>query len=211
MVVLQASPDIGVNGITVNPVPRAAELAAPRPQPHGRGFGAGSLIAGQGTPIDSATLREEADVRGRLEEALKTATLARDQRATSTLRLILAALRDRDIAERSKGNLAGLTDEQIIALLHSMVKQRRESIKLYEEGGREDLVRQEAEEIAVIEQFMPPQMSEAQVEEAVTGVIAETEAKTLKDMGRVMAVLRERYAGRMDLGRAGARVKEQLT
>ena len=150
-------------------------------------------------------------MRGRLEEALKAATLARHQRATSTLRLILAALRDRDIAERSKGNLAGLSDEQIIALLHSMVKQRRESIKLYEEGGREDLARQEAEEIAVIEQFMPPQMSEAEVNDAVAAVIAETEAKTLKDMGRVMAVLRERYAGRMDLARAGSRVKGELT
>jgi uncharacterized protein YqeY len=150
-------------------------------------------------------------VRGRLEEALRTATLARDQRATSTLRLILAALRDRDIAERSKGNLAGLSDEQIVSLLHSMVRQRHDSIKLYEEGGREDLARQEAEEIAVIEQFMPPQMSEAEVNEAVTAVIAETEAKTLKDMGRVMAVLRERYAGRMDLARAGSRVKGELT
>jgi uncharacterized protein YqeY len=150
-------------------------------------------------------------VRGRLEEALRTATLARDQRATSTLRLILAALRDRDIAERSKGNLAGLNDEQIIALLHSMVRQRRESIKLYEDGGRQDLARQEADEIAVIEQFMPPQMSEAEVNEAVTAVIAEIEARTLKDMGRVMAVLRERYAGRMDLGRAGSRVKGELT
>jgi uncharacterized protein YqeY len=150
-------------------------------------------------------------VRGRLEEALRTATLARDQRATSTLRLILAALRDRDIAERSKGNLAGLTNEQIVSLLHSMVRQRRDSIKLYEEGGREDLARQEAEEIAVIEQFMPPQMSEAEVNEAVTAVIVETEAKTLKDMGRVMAVLRERYAGRMDLARAGSRVKGELT
>ncbi|MDZ3836233.1 MAG: GatB/YqeY domain-containing protein [Rhodospirillales bacterium] len=150
-------------------------------------------------------------MRGRLEEALRTATLARDQRATSTLRLILAALRDRDIAERSKGNLAGLSDEQIVSLLHSMVRQRHDSIKLYEEGGREDLARQEAEEIAVIEQFMPPQMSEAEVNEAVTAVIAETEAKTLKDMGRVMAVLRERYAGRMDLARAGSRVKGELT
>jgi uncharacterized protein YqeY len=150
-------------------------------------------------------------VRGRLEEALRTATLARDQRATSTLRLILAALRDRDIAERSKGNLAGLSDEQIVSLLHSMVRQRRDSIKLYEEGGREDLARQEGEEIAVIEQFMPPQMSEAEVNGAVTAVIAETEAKTLKDMGRVMAVLRERYAGRMDLARAGSRVKGELT
>lgn len=149
-------------------------------------------------------------MRGRLEEALKTATLSRDQRATSTLRLILAALRDRDIAERSKGNLAGLSDEQILALLHSMVKQRRESISLYEAGGRDDLARQEAEEIVVIEQFMPPQMSESEVEEAVGAVIAETEAKTLKDMGRVMAALRERYAGRMDMARAGARVKGQL-
>jgi uncharacterized protein YqeY len=149
-------------------------------------------------------------LRGRLEEALKTATLSRDQRATSTLRLILAALRDRDIAERSKGNLAGLSDEQILALLHSMVKQRRESISLYEAGGRDDLARQEAEEIVVIEQFMPPQMSEAEVDEAVGAVIAETEAKTLKDMGRVMTALRDRYAGRMDMARAGARVKGQL-
>lgn len=150
-------------------------------------------------------------MRNRLEEALRTATLARNQRATSTLRLILAALRDRDIAERSKGNLAGLSDEQIVALLHAMVKQRRESIKLYQEGGREDLAQQEAEEITVIEQFMPPQMSEAEVNEAVSAIIAETEAKTLKDMGRVMAVLRERYAGRMDLARAGSRVKGELT
>jgi uncharacterized protein YqeY len=153
---------------------------------------------------------EAGALRGRLEEALKTATLSRDQRATSTLRLILAALRDRDIAERSKGNLAGLSDEQILALLHSMVKQRRESISLYEAGGRDDLARQEAEEIVVIEQFMPPQMSEAEVDEAVGAVIAETEAKTLKDMGRVMTALRERYAGRMDMARAGARVKGQL-
>jgi uncharacterized protein len=170
------------------------------------------LIAGGGAPIDFATLREGGrSVRGRLEEALRTATLSRNQRAMSTLRLILAALRDRDIAERSKGNLPGLSDEQIVALLHSMVKQRRESIKLYETGGRQDLAQQEAEEIAIIEQFMPPQMSDAEVDEAVSAIIVETDAKTLKDMGRVMAVLRERYAGRMDLARAGARVKGQLT
>ncbi len=127
-------------------------------------------------------------MRGRLEDALKEATLARDQRAMSTLRLILAALRDRDIAERSKGNLGGLTDEQIVALLHSMVRQRRESIRHYENGNRPDLARQEAEEIVIIEQFMPPQMSEAEVEDAVVAVIAEIEARNLKDMGRVMAV-----------------------
>jgi uncharacterized protein YqeY len=150
-------------------------------------------------------------LRGRLEDALRDATLARDQRATSTLRLILAALRDRDIAERAKGNIAGLSNEQIVALLHAMVKQRRESIKHYEGGGRLDLAQQEAEEIVVIEQFMPPQMSEAEVGDAVLAAIAETEAKNLKDMGRVMTVLRERYAGRMDFALAGARVKGELT
>ena len=150
-------------------------------------------------------------MRGRLEDALRDATLARDQRATSTLRLILAALRDRDIAERSKGNHTGLGNDQIVALLHAMVKQRRESIKHYEAGGRTDLAQQEAEEITVIEQFMPPQMNEAQVSEAVAAAIAETGAKNLKDMGRVMAVLRERHAGRMDFARAGARVKGELT
>jgi uncharacterized protein YqeY len=150
-------------------------------------------------------------VRGRLEDALRAATLARDQRAMSTLRLILAALRDRDIAERSKGNLAGLSDEQIVMLLQAMVKQRHDSIRLYESGSRPDLAKQEAEEIAIIEQFMPPQMSEAEVDEAVRAVIDEIEARTLKDMSRVMAALRERYAGRMDFARAGARVKGQLT
>lgn len=149
-------------------------------------------------------------MRDRLEEALRAATLARDQRAMSTLRLILAALRDRDIAERSKGNPGGLSDDQIVALLHSMVKQRGESIKLYEQGSRPDLARQEAEEIAIIEQFMPPQMTPAEVDEAVAGVIEELEAKNLKDMGRVMAALRERYAGRMDFSGASARVKGQL-
>lgn len=150
-------------------------------------------------------------MRGRLEDALREATLARNKRATSTLRLILAALRDRDIAVRGKGNLAGLSDEQIVALLHAMVKQRRESIKHYETGNRPELARQEAEEIAIIEQFMPPQMSEAEVEDAVVAVIAEIEAKNLKDIGRVMTVLRARYAGRMDFAVAGSRVKAELT
>lgn len=136
--------------------------------------------------------------------------LARDQRAKSTLRLILAALRDRDIAERSKGNLGGLTDDQIVALLHSMVKQRYDSIEFYEKGDRPDLAQQEAEEIAIIEHFMPPQMTAAEIDAAVAGVIEELNAKNLKDMGRVMAALRERYAGLMDFSGASARVKGQL-
>jgi uncharacterized protein len=149
-------------------------------------------------------------LRTRLDEALKAAMRARDERATSTLRLILAALKDRDIAERGKGNPTGLSDEQILRLLQSMIKQRQESIRLYEQGSRQDLAKQEADEIVVIEQFLPAQMDEQGIQEAVTAAIGELEAKTLKDMGRVMALLKERYAGLMDLAKAGALVKERL-
>jgi uncharacterized protein YqeY len=149
-------------------------------------------------------------LRKRLDEGLKAALRARDERATSTLRLILAALKDRDIAERGKGNPAGLSDEQILGLLQSMIRQRQESIRLYEQGGRRDLAKQEADEIVVIEQFLPAQMDEQATRQAVTAAIGELEAKTLKDMGRVMALLKERHAGQMDLAKAGALVKERL-
>lgn len=149
-------------------------------------------------------------LRTRLDEALRAALRARDGCATSTLRLILAALKDRDIAERVKGNPTGLSDEQVVALLQSMIKQRQESIRLYRQGGREDLAKREADEIVVIEQFMPPQMDERGIEEAVTAAIAELEAKTLKDMGRVMSLLKARYAGQMDLKKAGVLLKERL-
>lgn len=150
-------------------------------------------------------------LRTRLDEGLKQAMRARDECATSTMRLILAALKDRDIAERGKGNANGLNQEQILAMLRSMIKQRHESIRLYEQGGRTDLAKREANEITVIEQFLPPLMDEAAVEQAVAAVIAETGAATLKDMGRVMALLKERFPGQMDFARAGALVKAQLT
>lgn len=149
-------------------------------------------------------------LRTRLEEALKTAILARQDCATSTLRLIMAALKDRDIAERGKGNPAGLSDEQILGLLQSMIRQRHESIRLYEQGNRHDLAAQEQNEIRVIEQFLPRQMDDEGIQMAVTEVVAEIEAKTLKDMGRVMAVLKDRYAGRMDLAKASRFVKLRL-
>jgi uncharacterized protein len=149
-------------------------------------------------------------LRTRLEEALKAALRARDECATSTLRLIIAALKDRDIAERGKGNPAGLSDEQILGLLQSMIKQRQESIRLYEQGDRHDLAKQEANEISVIEQFLPPQMDEQGIQDAVTEAIVELGAKTLKDMGRVMGLLKERYAGQMDLAKAGKFVKQRL-
>lgn len=150
-------------------------------------------------------------LRARLDEGLKAAMRARDACATSTMRLILAALKDRDIAERGKGNTAGLSDEQILGLLRSMIKQRLESIRMYEQGGRAELARQEADEITVIQQFLPQQMNAQAVEDAVAGVIAETGAATLKDMGRVMALLKERYPGRMDFAQAGSLVKARLS
>jgi len=150
-------------------------------------------------------------LRLRLKDAMKSAMKAKDARALSTTRLILAALKDRDIAARGNGNLDGLEDEEILGLLQSMIKQRRESIGLYEKGGRLELAKQEAEEIGIIEQFLPKQMGEDEIAEAVAGVLEELESKSLKDMGKTMAALKERYAGRMDFGKASAIVKERLS
>ena len=149
-------------------------------------------------------------LRTRLNDALKASMKAKETRTLATVRLILAALKDRDIAARGKGNLEGIDEDGILAMLQSMIKQRRESIALYEKGGRLDLARQESEEITVIEQFLPRQLGEDEMAEAVKTVIQEVEAKSLKDMGRTMAALKERYAGRMDFHKASARVKEQL-
>ncbi len=149
-------------------------------------------------------------LRDRLNEALKSAMLAKDTTALATVRLILAALKERDIAERSRGNSDGISDVQLTGLLQAMVKQRRESSHLYEQGGRPELARQELDEIEVIKQFLPKQMSAEEVADAVDRAIAETAAGSLKDIGRVMALLRQRFAGRMDFAKAGATVRQQL-
>ncbi len=149
-------------------------------------------------------------MREQLAQALKTALKAKDQRTLSTVRLILAALKDRDIAARTRGTGEGITDDEILALLQSMIKQRHESIALYEQGGRLELAQQEAEEIEVIKRFLPVQMEEAEQVNAVDDTIAELKAESLKDMGRVMAALKERYAGRMDFAKASALVKGRL-
>jgi uncharacterized protein YqeY len=149
-------------------------------------------------------------IRQDLNEALKTAMKAREERAVKTVRLILAALKDRDIAARGKGNTDGISDEEILALLQTMIRQRRESIELYERGARLDLAQQEQEEIAVIERFLPRQLDQAATEGAVAAVIAEIGASGLKDMGRTMAALRARYAGQMDFAKASAMVKARL-
>ena len=150
-------------------------------------------------------------LRTRLSEALKDAMRAKDERATSTLRLILAALKDRDIAARSKGNLDGVPDDEILVMLHSMIKQRHDSIEMYEKGGRSELARKEAEEITIIEGFLPKQMSEDETIAAIAEIIADVGAETLKDMGKVMAGLKEKHAGSMDFSMASAMVKERLT
>ncbi|MDK9719584.1 MAG: GatB/YqeY domain-containing protein [Rhodospirillales bacterium] len=150
-------------------------------------------------------------LRTALNEALKTAMLAKETRAVSTVRLILAALKDRDIAARSKGNMDGISEDDILSMLQSMIKQRKESISLYEQGGRLELAQQEQEEIGVIERFLPKQMSAEESEAAIKAALAEVEAKGLKDMGRVMTALRERHAGQMDFGKASALVKSLLS
>ena len=149
-------------------------------------------------------------MRERLREELNAATKARDQHKLSTLRLILAALKDRDIAARSNGQIDGVSDDEILQLLTKMVGQRCESIRLYEQGGRIDLAGREAEEIAIIESFLPRQLDDDEVEAAITEVIADVGAKGLKDMGPTMAALKGRYAGRMDFAKAGKLVKQRL-
>ena len=150
-------------------------------------------------------------LRQRLNDALKTAMLGKDARTVSTVRLILAALKDRDIAARPRGVSDGIGEDEILSMLSSMIKQRRESIALYEQGNRLDLAQQEAEEIAIIERFLPTQFSAEQVATVAAEAIAEIGAQGLKDMGKVMAVLKERYAGQMDFSKASAATKDALS
>ena len=150
-------------------------------------------------------------LRTRLNEALKQAMLAKNQRAVSTVRLILAALKDRDIAARSRGVTDGIDEAEILSMLQTMIKQRGESIKLYEQGGRLELAEQEREEITIIEGFLPKQMSDEEVAAAVKTVVDEIGATCIKDMGKVMAELKTRYAGQMDFAKVSGTVKQQLS
>jgi uncharacterized protein YqeY len=149
-------------------------------------------------------------LREAFTERLKDAMRAKDTRTLSAVRLILTGLKERDVAARGSGNQQGIPDAEILRLLQGMIKQRRESIALYQQGKRPELARQEEEEIAVIESFLPRQMSEEETAAAAKAAIAETGAAGVKDMGRVMAALRERHAGVIDLARAGAVVKQLL-
>ena len=150
-------------------------------------------------------------LRNQLNDALKDAMRARDQRRVSTLRMVLAKLKDSDIAARGSGNTEGIGEDEIKRMLQGMIKQRRDSIALYEQGGRPELAQQEQEEIAVIEGFLPQQLGDDQVRQAVQAIIGETGAQGPKDMGKVMTELRSRYSGQMDFGKASGLVKEMLT
>lgn len=150
-------------------------------------------------------------LRDKLNEAMKDAMRARDQAALGTIRLILAKLKDTDIAARTEASREGVADDKILSMLQSMIKQRNESIALYEKGARQDLADKEKAEIAVIERFLPQQMGEAAVEAAVKEAIAASGAKSIKDMGGVMAALKGKYAGQMDFAKASAAVKKVLS
>ena len=149
-------------------------------------------------------------LRSRLSEALKDAQKARDQRSTSTIRLILAAIKDRDITLRGNGGGDAIGDDEILNLLQTMVRQRHESIELFEKGSRKDLADRERAEIEVVQNFMPDQLDDGEITSVTKKVIAELEATGLKDMGRVIGELKAKYAGQMDFGKASSVAKELL-
>jgi hypothetical protein len=149
-------------------------------------------------------------LRQRLNDDVKTAMKARDQATVSTLRMVLSTLKDRDIAARPSGNMGGIDDAGIVDMLQKMVKQRQESIELYKQGNRQELVDKEQGEIDVIERYMPKKLSEAEASAAIDQVVAELGATSIKDMGKVMAALKERFSGQLDFAKAGGQVKQKL-
>ena len=149
-------------------------------------------------------------MRERLQEALKDAMRAKAADRLSTLRLINAAIKDRDIANRGDGGDGIVSDADILGIMGKMVKQRQESARAYEEGGRLELAEKELAEIGVIEEFLPRQLDAAEVEAAVAAAVAEVGATSIRDMGRVMAVLKGKYTGQMDFGAVGPKIKDML-
>ncbi len=149
-------------------------------------------------------------MRDEINTHVKQAMRDKDKDRLTTLRLINAAIKDRDIAARSEGNFDGVSDDEILQVLTKMVKQRNESAKIYEEGGRLELAEKERGEIGVIEQFLPKQMNDDELRAAVQKAIGDTGAESIRDMGRVMGTLKGAYAGQMDFGKAGGVVKELL-
>ena len=150
-------------------------------------------------------------LRDRLIVSLKEAMRAKDATRLMTLRLINAAIKDRDIDARADGNESGVPDDVLLAILSKMVKQRLESARAYEEGGRLELAEKELSEITIIEEFLPRQLSAEETEKAISSAIAESGASSIRDMGKVMGVLKSKYTGQLDFGKVGGTVKAQLS
>ena len=154
--------------------------------------------------------RPQMDMQTRITTALKAAMKEKAAERLSTLRLINAAIKDKDIALRGEANEEGVTDADVMAILGKMVKQRQESARAYEEGGRLDLAEREQAEIEVIRDFLPRPLSEAEIRKAVEAAITETDASSIRDMGRVIGTLKSRYTGQMDFGQVGPMVRDRL-
>lgn len=150
-------------------------------------------------------------LRERINDSVKEAMKAKDAKRLGTLRLINAAIKDRDIAARTETSRDLLSDDDVLGLLAKMIKQREDSITAYKAGNRSDLVQNEEDEIAIIREYMPRQMGAEEQQAAITAVIAEVGAASVKDMGKVMNALKERFQGQMDFGKASATVKTLLT
>lgn len=149
-------------------------------------------------------------MRERVNAALKDAMKSKEADRLSTLRLINAAIKDKDIALRGVAEEGGVSNDDVLAIMGRMVKQRQESARAYEEGGRLELAEKELSEIKVIEEFLPKQLTEEEAEKAVDAAIAEVGAQSIRDMGKVMGVLKSKFTGRMDFGKAGPMVKGRL-
>ncbi len=155
-------------------------------------------------------MKDPMDMRDRIAAALKDAMRSKDAARLSTLRLINAAIKDKDIALRGEGGEAVVGDAEVLAILARMVKQRQESARAYEEGGRLELAEKELDEIKVIEEFLPRQLSDDEINAAIDKAIAEIGASSIRDMGKVMGVLKTKHAGQMDFGAVGPMVKARL-
>jgi uncharacterized protein YqeY len=149
-------------------------------------------------------------MRARINEAVKAAMKARDKRRVGTLRMVNAKIKDADIAAGASGK-GPVSDAEVAEVLAKMIRQRRESLSIYQKSARKDLAEQEAAEIAIIEEFLPSQMDDAEMEAAVSEAVAEAGASSAKDMGKVMSALKAKYGGRMDFAKASALVRAKLT
>ncbi len=152
----------------------------------------------------------ETTLRERIDAALKQAMRDRDSQRLATLRLINAAIKDQEIAARANSGDTVLGDDDILSILGKMTKQRHESVRAYEEGGRIDLAEREQGEIAIIAEFLPRQLSETEVDAAIEQAVADTGATSIRDMGKIMGLLKSKYTGQMDFGAVGPRIKDRL-